>query len=153
MIEIAQKKDAQAILRVIENSIYECLLDHQNDPEIIKEWLSNKTVENVSVWIENSYSFIYKQDDEIVGFILLSKSGGLLLNYILPEKQGIGLGSVLLKYICDIARSNNIPKITLESTLTAKKFYLYNQFKIIESIYENNKIVAYLMEKKINCSN
>ncbi|NHC05060.1 GNAT family N-acetyltransferase [Acinetobacter sp. 187] len=149
MIEIAQKKDAQAILRVIEKSIHDCILDHQNDPKIIQEWLSNKTVENISIWIENSYSFIYRQNKEIVGFILLSKTGILLLNYVLPETQRVGLGSILLKYICDVAKSNNIRKITLESTLTAKNFYLYNQFKIIENIYEKDKLIAYLMEKEI----
>lgn len=149
MIKLAQKQDAQAILNVVTLSIKACILDHQNDPDIIKSWLSNKTLENLEIWIEKSYSFIYKKNENIIGFILLSEEGELFLNYVLPDQQGIGIGSALINHIIGICKSNNIKKIKLESTLTAKNFCLFNNFKIIEEIYENNNLVAYRMEKII----
>ena len=149
MLELAQQKDAQAILNVVTLSIEACTLDHQNDPDIIQSWLSNKTLENMKLWIEKSYSFTYKKNGNIIGFILLSKEGNLLLNYVLPDQQGMGIGSALINHIIGICKSNNIEKIKLESTLTAKNFYLCNNFKIIEEIYENNNLVAYRMERII----
>lgn len=149
MLELAQQKDAQAILNVVTLSIEACTLDHQNDPDIIQSWLSNKTLENMKLWIEKSYSFTYKKNGNIIGFILLSKEGNLLLNYVLPDQQGMGIGSALINHIIGICKSNNIEKIKLESTLTAKNFYLSNNFKIIEEIYENNNLVAYRMERII----
>lgn len=148
MIEVAQKEDAQTIVKVMTLSIQACILDHQNDPQIMQQWLSNKTVENISIWIENSYAFVYKKNGSVIGFILLSKTGLLLLNYVLPEQQGAGIGSVLLNQVLITAKINDIQKITLESTLTAKAFYLYNQFQIIENIYEKDKLVAYLMQRE-----
>ncbi|QHI27635.1 hypothetical protein Ahae2126ch_16670 [Acinetobacter haemolyticus] len=47
MIEIAQQQDSKAILNVIKQSIESCSLDHDNNQNVIDEWLSNKTEENI----------------------------------------------------------------------------------------------------------
>ncbi|ENW21461.1 hypothetical protein [Acinetobacter haemolyticus] len=71
MIEIAQQQDSKEILNVIKQSIESCSLDHDNNQNVIDEWLSNKTEENIINWINNSYSYMYKKDNKIVGFILM----------------------------------------------------------------------------------
>ncbi|MFT4021901.1 MAG: GNAT family N-acetyltransferase [Acinetobacter sp.] len=149
MILSATRNDVKNIVHVITLSIQACTLDHQENPEIIQKWLSNKTVENISIWMKNSFAFIYKKEGEVIGFILLSKAGVLLLNYILPDQQGVGIGSALLNQVIDTAKEKSIQKIALESTLTAKEFYLSKKFKIIEEIYENNQLVAYRMEREL----
>lgn len=149
MIEIAKKSDAQEIANIIISSIKKCSLDHKNDPKIIEDWLSNKSLENISLWIDNTYSFVYRKNSKLIGFISFSKKGLILLNYTLPENQGEGVGSELLTHVLNIALEINIKKITLESTLTARDFYLHHNFKIIKEIIENNTLIAYLMEKEI----
>ncbi|MBP8005695.1 MAG: GNAT family N-acetyltransferase [Acinetobacter sp.] len=147
MIEIAQQQDAKVILNVIKKSIVSCSLDHQGNQNVIDEWLSNKTEENIINWINNSYSYVYKKDNKIVGFILMSKGGVILLNYVLPDYQGDGIGSVMIDFI--ISLSHQLNKITLESTLTAKKFYERKNFIILEEIYEYEKLVGFKMQLRL----
>ncbi|AZN67630.1 GNAT family N-acetyltransferase [Acinetobacter haemolyticus] len=149
MIEIAQQQDSKAILNVIQQSIESCSLDHDNNQNVIDEWLSNKTEENIINWINNSYSYMYKKDKKIVGFILMSKGGVILLNYVLPDYQGDGIGSAMVDFIISLSSSYQIDKIKLESTLTARKFYESKEFVILEETYEHEKLIGFKMERRL----
>ncbi|MCU4377756.1 GNAT family N-acetyltransferase [Acinetobacter haemolyticus] len=149
MIEIAQQQDSKAILNVIQQSIESCSLDHDNNQNVIDEWLSNKTEENIINWINNSYSYVYKKDNKIVGFILMSKGGVILLNYVLPDYQGDGIGSAMVDFIISLSSSYQIDKIKLESTLTARKFYESKEFVILEETYEHEKLISFKMERRL----
>ncbi|WP_017395667.1 GNAT family N-acetyltransferase [Acinetobacter haemolyticus] len=150
MIEIAQQQDSKAILNVIKQSIESCSLDHDNNQNVIDEWLSNKTEENIINWINNSYSYVYKKDNKIVGFILMSKGGVILLNYVLPDYQGDGIGSAMVDFIISLSSSYQIDKIKLESTLTARKFYESKEFVILEETYEHEKLIGFKMERRLS---
>ncbi|QBQ17559.1 GNAT family N-acetyltransferase [Acinetobacter haemolyticus] len=150
MIEIAQQQDSKAILNVIKQSIESCSLDHDNNQNVIVEWLSNKTEENIINWINNSYSYVYKKDNKIVGFILMSKGGVILLNYVLPDYQGDGIGSAMVDFIISLSSSYQIDKIKLESTLTARKFYESKEFVILEETYEHEKLIGFKMERRLS---
>ncbi|MCU4387218.1 GNAT family N-acetyltransferase [Acinetobacter haemolyticus] len=150
MIEIAQQQDSKAILNVIKQSIESCSLDHDNNQNVIDEWLSNKTEENIINWINNSYSYMYKKDNKIVGFILMSKGGVILLNYVLPDYQGDGIGSAMVDFIISLSSSYQIDKIKLESTLTARKFYESKEFVILEETYEHEKLISFKMERRLS---
>lgn len=149
MIEIAKQQDSKAILNVIKQSIESCSLDHDNNQNVIDEWLSNKTEENIINWINNSYSYVYKKDNKIVGFILMSKGGVILLNYVLPDYQGDGIGSAMVDFIISLSSSYQIDKIKLESTLTARKFYESKEFVILEETYEHEKLIGFKMERRL----
>ncbi|EFF83972.1 acetyltransferase, GNAT family [Acinetobacter haemolyticus ATCC 19194] len=150
MIEIAQQQDSKEILNVIKQSIESCSLDHDNNQNVIDEWLSNKTEENIINWINNSYSYMYKKDNKIVGFILMSKGGVILLNYVLPDYQGDGIGSAMVDFIISLSSSYQIDKIKLESTLTARKFYESKEFVILEETYEHEKLISFKMERRLS---
>ncbi|QER40942.1 GNAT family N-acetyltransferase [Acinetobacter suaedae] len=150
MIEIAQQQDSKEILNVIKQSIESCSLDHDNNQNVIDEWLSNKTEENIINWINNSYSYVYKKDNKIVGFILMSKGGVILLNYVLPDYQGDGIGSAMVDFIISLSSSYQIDKIKLESTLTARKFYESKEFVILEETYEHEKLIGFKMERRLS---
>lgn len=144
MIEKAELKDIPEILHVIQDSILSCIEDHHNDTEAINMWLANKTAENLKLWIEKNLAFIHK-DREVDGFILVTYSGTILLNYVSPKKQNKGIGSKLLSYVKLILSEIGINKILLESTLTAQEFYKKNHFQLVESIYDKEKLVGFLM--------
>jgi GNAT superfamily N-acetyltransferase len=149
MIEPAKIEDAQIIIDVIKQSIKNCTLDHHDDPVIIADWLSNKTAENMRHWIKDSYAFIFKDHQQIVGFILLTKAGTISLNYTLPAFQNKGIGSQLIRHIIQVARENNIETLNVESTLTAKAFYLSHHFECMHDIYENNQLLGYSMKRHL----
>jgi hypothetical protein len=51
-IRDARLEDASSACQVVGRSISElCVADHGNDPAILKQWLNNKTPENLASWI------------------------------------------------------------------------------------------------------
>ena len=100
-IENSCPDHADEICNLLIASIVElCASDHNNDEHDISDWLQNKTPENIKSWIlKDNYALSAFHDDKIVGFILMSPKGVILLNYVLPSYAGKGVGTALLKNI------------------------------------------------------
>ena len=117
---------------LIESITMNCATDYNNDPQIMKEWLTNKTPETISQWINstNNISLVAldTHKDQFAGFILMNKDGEILLNYVLPSYIYKGIGKVLLKEMEHIAKSSGIQSLSVVSTITAKNFYERNGF-------------------------
>ena len=106
----------------------------------------------------NNITWIFRQEGQIKGVILVSPQGEILLNYVAPNSQGQGIGRALLNQVKQAYLNKGISTLTAESTLTAQPFYLANGFECTENIYEevaegneaNNKgtqrLVAYKMQ-------
>ena len=153
-----KESDVKGIVSVIRDSIRTCVADHQNNPEAIEQWLANKTQSNIKQWMVNNITWIFRQEGQIKGVILVSPQGEILLNYVAPNSQGQGIGRALLNQVKQAYLNMGISTLTAESTLTAQAFYLANGFECTENIYEevaesneaNNKgnqhLVAYKMQ-------
>ena len=134
MFEIlnAKVKDANEICLLLRRSISEvCALDYGNNKQVIEDWLTNKTVENVSYWINhrNRNSFIcINKNDEIVGYCMLDISGEILLNYVLPPYMYKGVGKLLLVAMEEYFLKREIFEIRVVSSITAKSFYERNNY-------------------------
>lgn len=117
---------------LIESITINCADDYNNDPKIMKEWLANKTPDNVSQWIDStnniSLAAFDTSKDKLVGFVLMNKEGEILLNYVLSTYRYKGVGKVLLNEMEHIAKSSGIKTLSVISTITAKKFYERNGF-------------------------
>lgn len=117
---------------LIESITMNCAVDYNNDPEIMEEWLANKTPDNVSQWVNstNNISLVAFDTlkDKLVGFILMNKDGEILLNYVLPAYIYKGVGKYLWKEMGKIAKSAGIKALSVVSTITAKNFYERNGF-------------------------
>lgn len=145
MIELAQNKDGIEIIDVIRTSILSCVLDHQNDPQLIEAWLKNKTVPQLNEWMNSHISYIYREQDQIMAFILFSKQGHIFLNYVLPQTQQQGIGKQLINHTINILKQQSINTISVESTLTAAPFYEKLGFQYIAPLYEHDTLYAYNM--------
>lgn len=117
---------------LIESITMNCAADYNNDPLIMKEWLANKTPENISQWINStnniSLAALDTPKSKLSGFALMNKDGEILLNYVLPSYIYKGVGKVLLKEMEHIAKSSGIQALSVVSTITAKHFYERNGF-------------------------
>jgi len=125
-IREATPEDAAAACDVMRRSIAElCVADHGNDPAILGKWLSNKTPEAFRSWIRPGNSLLVAiEDDDILAVGCVTDSGEITLNYVSPDARFRGASSVLLADLEKraLARGNNT--CTLESTETARRFYL-----------------------------
>jgi len=131
-IRTATTSDATAICDVIRRSITACCVaDHRNDPDIVSAWLENTTPENAAVWIRSvdAIALVAVRGSELVGFAL-SNRDELALCYAAPEALHQGVGKGLLRAIESRALSRGVTKLRLDSTRTARDFYVRNGFGV-----------------------
>lgn len=123
MIRAAQIQDISEILNVVHDSIRSCIKDHHRHESTIQIWLENKTQSNLIMWMHYNDSWVYVLNHHVVGFIMVSDQGRILLNYISSAEQHRGIGKALLATVVEHLKRKNIRQISLESTHTALTFY------------------------------
>ena len=148
-IKVAALSDAKEIAKVIRSSIKACIQDHQNDEKLLEGWLANKTQNNVKEWLETHHIYIATSHDKIIGVIMYARFGEILLNYVLPTLQGHGIGKAMLNAVKVDATEKNLTELYLESTLTAKDFYLSQGFNIIAQVTDNARMIGYEMSYQL----
>jgi N-acetylglutamate synthase-like GNAT family acetyltransferase len=132
LIRKAETKDSDEFCSVIRTSITElCRHDYMGDVKLLGEWLENKTVENCKKWIrsKSSTSLVAEKNNKVVGVADISHEGHLLLCYLIPEVKGQGIGHRLLMAAEESVIKKGVKTLTLESTLTARKFYESHGYK------------------------
>lgn len=129
-IRIATVLDTSGICVVLRRSISECCeADHKGDSNIVAIWLKNKTTENVALWLQEpgAIPLVALVDGNVVGFALCN-NGELALCYVIPELLCRGVGKSLLRAIESQAVAHGVTAIRLDSTQTARNFYLRNGY-------------------------
>jgi hypothetical protein len=97
-IRPARPEDAQAACDVLRRSIIElCADDHHGDPEILRQWLANKTPETVAAWISNpaTTTLVAVEAGAILGVGLVTATGVINLNYVSPDGRFRGISRAI----------------------------------------------------------
>lgn len=123
--------DAEAACAVMRRSIAElCHADHKNDPAILARWLGNKTAENFHAWIgqpDNSL-LVAVEGGVVLAVGSVTDAGRIGLNYVSPDARFRGISRTMLAALERRAAQRGNATITLESTETARRFYLSNSY-------------------------
>ena len=130
-IRDAKPEDAVAACEVVRRSILElCAADHGDDPEMVARWLANKTPENVRAWIvrPDASLLVAIEEGAILAVGMVSDAGEILLNYVSPDARFRGISRALVKALETRGRERGAAISTLESTETARRFYLSNGY-------------------------
>jgi len=119
--------DAEAACDAVRRSILElCALDHENDPTTLQQWLANKT----PGWFEHLLTaqdrscVVAVRVDRVCGLGQLNHSGDVGLLYVAPEARFLGASSLMLDWLESETIHLGIEILRLNSTRTAKSFYL-----------------------------
>jgi GNAT superfamily N-acetyltransferase len=149
-IRDAKAEDAPAAARVLRRSILElCVADHGHDPAILARWLSNKTPGDVASWIalpDNSV-LVAVEDDAIVAVGSVTDVGHIALNYVSPDARFRGVSRALLGALETRAMERGSMRCTLNSTETARAFYLANGYIIDGPPDRKHGVGGYPMSK------
>lgn len=118
--------EARAVSRVLRRSIVElCGEDHGGDVHRIGDWLSNKSPQQVARWIaDREQLWCVAGREQIEGAGAVRRDGRLLLLYVDPSARFTGVSRALLDQLELDAFQAGAAKITLQSTRTARRFYL-----------------------------
>ena len=126
IIRDATPEDAIAACRTMRRSIAElCAADHRNDPDILQRWLNNKTPEIFKTWISPDKSLLVAvETDNILAVGCVTRAGEITLNYVSPDARFRGVSSAVLTVLERRASGCGNETCRLESTKTARRFYL-----------------------------
>lgn len=130
-IRPATVDDAIDACNVVRCSILECCHDdHHGDELVTRRWLRNKTPEFFHSVIlgANAFSVIASVKGEPVGFGSALNTGEVTLCYAVPAVRFTGVGKALLAAIEGQAARAGVAALRVESTQTARAFYLRNGF-------------------------
>ena len=122
----AEARDAEAAVDVVRRSILEsCTEDHHGDADTIAKWLSNKTIQHFVSWFTNqeNYCAIAEADGRLLGVAMLQRGGEIVLLYLSPSLQQQGIGTALHCALEEKARTWELTKLKLDSTVRACRFY------------------------------
>jgi GNAT superfamily N-acetyltransferase len=154
-IHQARTEDASEGCDVVRKSILTlCAADHNEDEQLIQAWLANKTAQNFVNWIgaPGALSFIARTSHSAVGFALATSDGELTLLYVAPEAHRKGIGRALLTAVETMARNAALTQLRVDSTLTARDFYLRNRFSLIGAPSSVWGLTSYPMRKQLNAT-
>jgi GNAT superfamily N-acetyltransferase len=118
--------DAVAAADVLRRSIRElCVQDHQNEPEILDAWLSNKTADTFREWlaVEHQPLLVVERDRQILAVGGVRQPDEILLNYVAPEARFQGVSKLLLASMEGLLMGFGSKRSHLTSTRTAYAFY------------------------------
>jgi GNAT superfamily N-acetyltransferase len=130
-IRDARPEDADAGCETMRRSIAElCTQDHGNDPDVLARWLSNKKPEIFRNWIvqPGNSLLVAVEDGAILAVGAVTDQGRITLNYVSPDARFRGVSRALLAALERRAIEHGCTTCTLESTLTARRFYLANGY-------------------------
>ena len=151
-IRPALPADADRICAVVRASIVElCHADHHGDPEILRLWLANKTPENVLRWLASpdNTNLVAVEGDTMLAAGCVTRAGEVVLNYVSPQARFRGVSSELLGALEEQARTAGNDRCRLDSTVTARRFYLARGYHGVGAPGEIFGLVSYPMAKAL----
>lgn len=132
---VAKNEDVSKLKAIAQNSFNSTR--YFNDTVIPKKY-ANKIY---TTWIENSVKgevadrvFVYEDNDELVGFVTIKKSGNIPLVAVDASSQKKGIGTALVNAALVYIKEADISAATIEtqaSNVAAVRAYQNNGFKII----------------------
>jgi putative acetyltransferase len=104
--------------------------------EVIDAWsplpITDAFVQHVRNNHEGEIRLAAILDDEIIGIgALVPQNHELRACYVSPEHGGLGAGRALVEAIEHIARQRGLTYLTMDSSITAERFYLRLGYKVV----------------------
>lgn len=151
IVRDATSADAAAIASVLRRSIVQlCHDDHQGRAERLEPWLRNKTDAVVETWIVAPDTRIVVADAATtLGVGGASDKGEILLNYVAPDARFRGVSKAVLTALERWLGSGGIEACRLDSTATARRFYLDRGYQEVDRSAWHGGMIAHHMLKKL----
>lgn len=120
-IRPADQSDAEAITALIRRTLRVSNAADYSVSEIGRVY-AGFSLERVRARINNQDVFVAEIDGEIVATVAYAH-GQLWALFVSPERQRLGLGSMLVDHIEAFARQRGLAKLELSASLTGVEFY------------------------------
>lgn len=122
-------------------------------PEQTKVWANG--AENRGKWIEkitHQYFLLAEQKSVLLGFGSITVKGYLHFLYVSKNHQRMGVARKIYNELETFAGNNNLDKIISDASITAKPFFEYVGFIVVQEqqvAIKGIKLTNYKMEKRL----
>ncbi|NET73817.1 MAG: GNAT family N-acetyltransferase [Sphaerospermopsis sp. SIO1G2] len=147
-----QITDTEMIMNLFYNTVHEINIRDYTQAQVDAWATKNLNYEYWLARLKIKQPLVAEISGEIVGFVELEADGHIDCFYCHSQYQNQGIGTQLLNYIEDIAKSKNNQKLYAEVSITAKPFFLKRGFSIIkeQQVERRGEVFKnYVMEKEI----
>ena len=149
-----REDEIRLYLDIHERAIRGLAVSHYSS-EAIEGWVVPPTDENIhrlTLNAEREIRLVAELDGRPVGIgALVLEESELRAVYVSPEGARRGCGSALVGEIERIARSNKVPRLTLDASLNAEQFYAGLGYNVVErtevTLPNGHTMTAVRMEK------
>ncbi|MCO8043336.1 GNAT family N-acetyltransferase [Acinetobacter bohemicus] len=128
MIREGKVQDIPQIIQVIHDSIQSCVLDHQREDSVIQTWLEKFNQAYLIVEMLYNDCWVYILHDRVVGFLMVSDRGEILMHYVSADCQRMGFGTQLIQQMSVSLARKKIHQLEIQSTQTALAYYQKHGF-------------------------
>ncbi|MCV0368538.1 GNAT family N-acetyltransferase [Filomicrobium sp.] len=152
LIRRCQEKDLGATAQIFFDAVHFGTRDHYNDAQR-QAWAP--TVPEPSGWhqrLTSQTTLVAEQEDQIVGFMSLSREGCIDLAFVTPDRMGSGITSKLYEAILIEAADHGLTKLWTEASYLARSFFLRQGWQVIEpqTVTRNGiALTNFVMEKDL----
>jgi len=146
-----EKKYLKQIIELFVNTVHN-INKQDYSHEQLNAWVNPKY--DLNIWekrFEKSKPYICISEDEVVGFCEYY-DGYIDCFYVHFKYQNFGIGKLLLNHILKIAKNENINKIRVDVSITAKPFFEKFGFKEVKKNLlkrGNVELINFSMEKDL----
>lgn len=102
--------------------------------------------------LEKNHTIVVEEDDKLIAFGNIGKTGYLDRLYIHPDYLRKGIASKLVEELEEYAKKHGSHVINVTSSITSKAFFESKGYAVIEEQINERRgerLLRYLMEKKI----
>lgn len=146
-IRRATLADAEAISHVIIQSLKKVNAKDYSE-SVINSVIKNFSTEQIATKMKLRKIFVITEKDQIIG--TASLEGNMVRTvFVLPSKQGKKSGALLMHYLEEVARKENISCLTVSSSITAEGFYRKIGYNALRDEYYGEERTI-IMEKKLS---
>jgi len=150
LIRTHRNRDIPAIARLYYDTIHR-VNSHDYALEQIEAWAP--TIPDAAFWKERVSAYrvyVAEEDGHIIGFTELGADGHIDCFFVHHQWQRRGVGMRLMERLVVAATKEKTPRLYAEVSITAKPFFLSQQFVVIkerEAIRRNVKLKQFAMER------
>lgn len=124
-------RDTQAVMNLFRETIHHVNIQHYN-AEQIAAWAP--AVMDYDLWLGSlvaHHTAIADEDGVIVGFTDWEDNGHLDRFYVHKDRQGVGVGKLLLEAVENDARLQGATRFFTEASITARPFFERRGYRML----------------------
>jgi len=147
-----QPADTAAIVKLFQQTIHQINIRDYTQEQVNAWAPAEMDHQRWAVRLENSFTLVAVNKDEVIGFAMLEPNGHIDCFYTHAHYQRQGIGNALLEALEARARERGVTRLFTEASITARPFFVSNGFTILEEqqvVCRGVSFTNYRMEKEL----